>query len=105
MHHKPIPQPQLGAASALVQLLAENPDLPLASWSIGEFTLHGHIHDASFAELETYAQVLGGSIRPHTDFVLRGEQVRPHYLHSTWRDVPVEVVVVLPVAVQTAVAA
>ncbi|MFD9764764.1 hypothetical protein ACFWXI_14680 [[Kitasatospora] papulosa] len=105
MKQNSIPQPQLGAASALVQLLAENPDLPLASWSIGEFTLHGHIHDASFAELETYAQVLGGSIRPHGDFVLRGETVRPHYLHSMWRDVPVEVVVVLPVAVQTAVAA
>ncbi|MEV1094738.1 hypothetical protein AB0I87_04525 [Streptomyces sp. NPDC049952] len=105
MKQNSIPQPQLGAASALVQLLAEYPDLPRASWSIDLGTLHGHIHDASFAELETYAQVLGGSIRPHGDFVLRGETVRPHYLHSMWRDVPVEVVVVLPVAVQTAVAA
>ncbi|MGX1483386.1 hypothetical protein RKD45_002462 [Streptomyces griseus] len=105
MTQNSIPQPQLGAASALVQLLAENPDLPQAAWSIDLGTLHGHIHDGSFVELGRYAGVLGGSIRPRHDFPLNGRVMRAHYLSSTWRDVPVEVVVVLPVAVQTAVAA
>ncbi|MER6235897.1 hypothetical protein ABT185_07450 [Streptomyces clavifer] len=105
MNHNSIPQPQLSAATALVQLLTEYPDLPPATWSIQLETLHGHIHDASFAELETYAQVIGGSIRPHGDFFLRDQMVRPHYLTTMWRDVSVEVVVVLPVPMQTAVAA
>jgi len=100
-----IPQPQLGAASALVQLLTENPNLPVATWTIGEHTLHGHLHSAGFEELGRYAGVLGGSIRPVADFPLGGQAMRSHYLTSVWRDVSVEVVAVLPVAAQTAVAA
>ncbi|POG47136.1 hypothetical protein BV881_12420 [Streptomyces sp. ZL-24] len=99
-----IPIPQLGAALALVQLLQENPTLQVASWSVGEFALHGHLHDGGFEELGRYAEVLGGSIRPELDFLLGERMVRTHYLHSTWRDIPVRVAVVVPVAERTAVA-
>lgn len=103
---KSIPIPQLGAALALVQLLQEHPELPVASWSVGEFALHGHLHEGGFGALGRYAGVLGGSIRPgRNDYPVGGRMVRSHHLHATWRDIPVEVVVVLPVAAETAVAA
>ena len=105
MSHQSIPIPQLGAALALVQLLQENPGLPVASWSVGEFALHGHLHDGGFEELGRYAGVLGGSIRPGLDFVLDGRTLRSHRLYATWRDIPVQVEVVLPVAERAAVAA
>ncbi|MFC8282893.1 hypothetical protein [Streptomyces cyaneofuscatus] len=105
MSHQSIPIPQLGAALALVQLLQENPELPSASWSVGEFALHGHLH-GGFEELGRYAGVVGGSIRPLTgDFLCGGRVVRTHRLTSMWRDIPVHVDVVLPVAAETAVAA
>ncbi|WP_329592190.1 hypothetical protein OG195_27470 [Streptomyces sp. NBC_01362] len=107
MNNKPIPITQLGAATALVQLLSENPTLPPASWSLDQYTgaLHGHVHDASFEVLTQYAEVLGGAIRPGGDYVYLGEMVRPHRLTATWRDVLVEVVVVLPAPVVAQVAA
>lgn len=92
------PIPQLGAATALVQLLSENPSLPMASWSVGEFALHGHLHDGGFGALGRYAGVLGGSIRPGVDFRLDGRALRSHRLSATWRDIPVQVEVILPVA-------
>ncbi|NUS76733.1 MAG: hypothetical protein HOV70_11105 [Streptomyces sp.] len=98
MKQNSIPIPQLGAATALVQLLSENPSLPMATWSIGEHALHGHLHEGGFGALGRYAGVLGGSIRPVADFPLDGRAMRSHYLYATWRDVAVEVVVVVPVA-------
>ncbi|WP_406143686.1 hypothetical protein [Streptomyces anulatus] len=98
------PIPQLGAATALVQLLSENPQLPAATWSIGEFALHGHLH-GGFGALGRYAGVLGGSIRPVADYPFDGRMVRTHRLSSVWRDIPVQVDVVLPVAQESAVAA
>ena len=99
--------PQLGAAMALVELLKENPELAAGSWSIDSMTgtLHGHLHGAGFEELAAYAEVLGGSIRPNRDYEYAGRMMRPHYLTATWRDVTVEVVVVLPAPVVEAVAA
>lgn len=92
---------QLSAATALAQLLTEHPDLPTASWSIGSILpdLHGCVYDGMEA-LAAYAEVLGGSVRAAQEtFTLRGKQVRRHVLCARWRDVPVEVAVVLPVAV------
>ncbi|MFF5891216.1 hypothetical protein ACFY72_20895 [Streptomyces globisporus] len=100
-----IPSPQLGAATALVQLLSENPGLPRATWYVDGVTLHGHLHDAGFEELGVYADLLGGSIRPEAEYELRGVMVRPHYLRATWRDVPVRIVVLVPLAADAAVAA
>jgi hypothetical protein len=92
---------------ALVQLLTEYPDLPHASWSVALDTgsLHGHVHTASFEALNAYTAVLGGSVRPGGDFPLHQQMMRPHRLHSTWRDVRVEVVVVLPAPVVELVSA
>ncbi|MFD5900965.1 hypothetical protein ACFWHG_05635 [Streptomyces microflavus] len=98
------PIPQLGAALALVQLLQENPELPVASWSVGEFALHGHLHEGGFGALGRYAGVLGGSIRPGSDFLLDGRALRSHRLAAMWRDIPVHVDVVLPMPERTVAA-
>jgi hypothetical protein len=91
--------PQLAPAMALVELLQAHPELPAVSWDIqegGKPVLHGHIHRGDMDALRAYAEVLGGGIRPVQDFVLAGRPVRSHYLTTVWRDVPVELVVVVP---------
>jgi hypothetical protein len=93
---------QISAATALVQLLAEHPDLPEATWSIGTVIpdLHGHMY-GGMSDLAAYAEVLGGSVRAaENTYELRGQRVRRHTLKTVWRDVPVEVAVALPVAVE-----
>lgn len=93
--------PQLGPATALVQLLTEHPELPAVSWDIqigDRPVLHGHIHYGDMDALRVYAEALGGSIRPVRDFELAGRPVRSHYLTTVWRDVPVEVVAVVPLS-------
>lgn len=93
---------QLSAATALAQLLTEHPELPNASWSIGSIIpdLHGLVY-GGMEPFAAYAEVLGGSVRAAEEtFTLRGRQVRRHVLSAVWRDVPVEVAVVLPVAVE-----
>lgn len=99
MNQKPIPQ--LGAVLALAQLLQDCPDLPPASWSVDQYTgvLHGHLHDAGMSELSAYAATLGGAIRPGRDYRSQGLTLRPHRLVTTWRDVEVSLVVVLPAPV------
>lgn len=104
----PNPIPQLGPAVALVQLLQEHPELPVATWTVEDTgTLHGHLHSHSFDELNAYAELMGGGIRPGRDYEFRGQTVRPHRLATMWRDVEVTLVVVLPVGadVSAAVAA
>lgn len=94
---------QISAATALVQLLQEHPELPEAGWSIGSIysELHGHVHGAGMEALDAYAEVLGGSVHAdeHT-YEIPGQRVRAHRLNAVWRDVPVQVVVALPVAVE-----
>jgi hypothetical protein len=92
---------QLSAATALVQLLQEHPELPEAGWSIGSVIadLHGSLY-GGMESLAAYAEVLGGSVRSAMDtFEVRGQRVRRHVLKTVWRDVPVEVAVLLPAAV------
>ncbi|MCX4703932.1 hypothetical protein [Streptomyces sp. NBC_01373] len=91
---------QLSAATALVQLLTEHPELPEGAWSIGSIIpdLHGTVY-GGMAALAAYAAALGGSVRAAADtFELRGQRMRRHVLRTVWRDVPVEVAVVLPAA-------
>lgn len=93
---------QLSAAIALTQLLKEHPDLPEAGWSIGSIIhdLHGSLY-GGMESLAAYAEVLGGSVQAAEEtFELRGQRVRRHVLRTVWRDVPVEVGVLLPVAEQ-----
>ncbi|MBX9392211.1 hypothetical protein K4749_01020 [Streptomyces sp. TRM72054] len=93
---------QLSAATALVQLLQEHPNLAAAEWSISSVipSLRGFVFGGDMAALAAYADVLGGSIRAskntHED---QGQRVRSHRLTTVWRDVPVEIVVALPVPV------
>lgn len=92
---------QLSAATALAELLAEHPELPVAGWSIGSVIpdLLGHLYGSDMSELAAYADVLGGSVRTaQNTYELRGRQVRRHVLVTVWRDVPVEVAVALPVS-------
>lgn len=97
--------PQLGPATALLQLLQEHPELPAADWRI---TRDGHLSGTvdAFAEhdvrpvIAAYARVLGGC-------PLETEYLSPHSggeslsvtLHATWRDVPVTVWASCPVSV------
>ncbi|MET7436599.1 hypothetical protein ACFYQQ_00925 [Streptomyces sp. NPDC005496] len=97
---------QISAATALVQLLTEFPELPTASWTIGSVIpdLHGSVYEGADA-LAAYTAVLGGSVRPADDtFMLRGKRVRRHVLSAVWRDVPVEVAALLPVAAEAVAA-
>jgi hypothetical protein len=94
---------------ALVELFRQHPELPTASWDIqpGERpTLHGHIHDGGMDALRQYAELLGGSIRPEYEVQVPGQPVsRSHYLRTVWQDVPVSVVVLVPLSAAQAVAA
>lgn len=97
-------QTQLSAATALVQLLTEHPELSeCVSWSISRVgaQLVGFIHDGGMPVLAECAQIMGGSIRPddHTH-ESGGREVRTHVLTSTWRDVRVQVLLPLPVAAE-----
>lgn len=86
--------------------MTEHPGLPTAAWSIGSVIpdLHGSVY-GGIESIAAYVEVLGGSVRAAQEtFTLRGEQVRRHVLSTVWRDVPVEVAVVLPVAVEAVAA-
>ncbi|MFG3276178.1 hypothetical protein [Streptomyces luteogriseus] len=90
---------QISAATALVQLLKEHPDLPEAGWSIGSVIseLRGFVHTDSLAGLLAYQGVLGGDVHEANSYEHLGRTMRRHVLNAVWRDVPVEVVVALPV--------
>lgn len=99
---------QLSAATALVQLLTEHPELSEAlSWTISrsEPALIGYVHDGGMPVLAECARILGGSVRASDKTYQRGSQVvRQHVLSSLWRDVPVQVLLSLPVAVEAVAA-
>lgn len=94
------PTSQISAATALVQLLTEHPDLSEhVSWSIGRTapTLTGYIVDGAMSVLADCAGYLGGSVRAGREYESGAERLRQHVLTARWRDVPVEVVVSVPV--------
>lgn len=95
-------QAQLSAATALVQLLTEHPELSDAGWSIGSVLpeLHGFVHADSLTALTAYQDVLGGDVYAANCYEHLGRTMRRHVLNTVWRDVPVEVVVALPVAAE-----
>ena len=95
-----ISSPQLSAATALVQLLTEHPELPEAGWSIGSVfpDLHGFVHSDVMEALDAYRAVLGGEVHVANCYEVRGRTLQRHVLAAVWRDVPVEVVVALPVS-------
>ena len=91
---------QLSAATALVQLLTEHPELSEhMSWTVSRTapTLVGYIHEGGMRILADCAKFVGGSIRAGGEYENGDGRVRQHVLSSVWRDVPVEVVVSVPV--------
>ncbi|MEV6102673.1 hypothetical protein [Nocardia sp. NPDC051981] len=93
MNNKPIPQ--LGAATALVQLLAENPHLPLLDWTLpeGGGPLMGVVVNAGVdmrPVVGAYAEVLGGEVR-ELEFVGASGRMYSASLYVTWRDVRIQV--------------
>lgn len=94
------PTSQISAATALVQLLTEHPDLSEhVTWSISRTapTLTGYIVDGAMSVLAECAEWLGGSIRAGREYDSGAERLRQHVLTARWRDVLVEVVVSVPV--------
>ncbi len=95
-------QTQISAATALVQLLTEHPELSgHVSWSIPRSgpALVGCIHDGGMPVLSECAEFLGGTVRAGRAYETGGQRMRQHVLSAVWRDVPVEVLLSLPVAV------
>lgn len=95
---------QLSAATALVQLIQEHPELHAAEWSFGSVVpkLHGFLYQGDLASLSAYVDVVGGSVSADdTTYEDRGVTLRRHLLRAVWRDVPVEIVVSLPVAAES----
>lgn len=92
----PQPSPQTGPATALAQLLAENPDLPHIDWSLSkDGQLHGYISGPAdtVAVFTAYERVLGGGSGA-VGYEFRGAQRVHHYLHTTWRDVALSIDVI-----------
>ncbi|MFF4662002.1 hypothetical protein [Streptomyces sp. NPDC001282] len=93
MNNNPIPQ--LGAATALVQLLTENPHLPLLDWTLPEDggPLVGVIVNPSVdmrPVVGAYAEVLGGEVR-ELEFVGSEGRMYSASLYVTWRDARIQV--------------
>ncbi|MEU3219985.1 hypothetical protein [Streptomyces sp. NPDC006971] len=93
MNNNPIPQ--LGAATALVQLLSENPHLPLLDWTLPEDggPLSGVVVNPGVdmrPVVGAYAEVLGGEVR-ELEFVGSAGLMYSASLFVTWRDVRIQV--------------
>lgn len=98
------PNPQLGPAMALVQLLSEHPELPRLDWRIAPVGFYGGAlqGDCSIREdarpvVEAWLQVLGGSVT-ETTFTHHDEPMRAFGMTAYWQDVRVELDVRCPVS-------
>lgn len=99
---------QISAASALVQLLTEHPELSrFISWSISRSKprLYGFAHEGGYELLTQCAAIVGGSVEADGEYKQSGRTMQQFAVRSVWRDVPVEVAVALPVAAEAVKAA
>lgn len=90
---------QLGAATALAQLLTEGSHLWPCIWTIDPMAarLSGRLATgATMEHLYEYAEVLGGSVRPYPEEPFQGRMMRRHVLTSQWREAVVQVALVIP---------
>jgi len=87
-------QPQNGAATALVQLLTENPSLPVIDWRIDAAgVLRGVAHNDDVdmrAVVARYAAALGGE-PSELCYQHGGRELASVQLAVVWRDVLIEV--------------
>lgn len=87
------PNPQRSAATALAELLTENPALPLIDWTI---TDRGELSGVAVNEtvdmramVDRYALVLGGQPSEFRYAGVDGRAMFSSTLHVSWRDVRV----------------
>jgi hypothetical protein len=106
---KPNPNPQRGPATALAQLLAENPALPPIRWALDA---DGHLSGSAMClavdarpVMAAYAAVLGGTPDEHWHAQPGKAPSFSSWLFTTWRDVPVSVTVGCSAELAPAVAA
>ena len=87
-------QPQNGAATALVQLLTENPSLPVIDWRIDAAgVLRGVAHNDTVdmrAVVARYAAALGGE-PSELCYQHDGRELASVQLTAVWRDVTIKV--------------
>jgi len=105
--------PQLGAATALVQLLTEYPELRRLDWRVAS---NGFFAGALAGDLlmredarpivAAWRVVLGGTVRENA-VTFKGEERCAFHVEARWRDVRVDLHVSCPVSAlaETAVAA
>ena len=95
-------QTQLSAATTLVQLLQEHPDLSdFMSWSILRTRpmLIGYVQDGGAPVLAACVNYIGGTVvKDGEPYENGGRRVQRHVLETTWRDAPVEIVALVPVS-------
>lgn len=106
-------QTQISAATALVQLLTEYPDLPTLAWRISDReSLADRVYGSGprMADprpvVAVWAEALGGEV-VETPFVYDDEENVEFAVRTVWRDVPVEICMSCPASLlaETAVAA
>lgn len=98
---------QLSAATALVQLLSEHPELSEhMSWSVSRTNavLVGFVHDGGMPLLAECADILGGDVQSGQAYEGADGRKRQHVLSAVWRDVRVEILLSLPVAAEAVAA-
>lgn len=96
---------QVSAATALVQLLTEYPELSeVISWSISRSKprLFGFAHEGGHEVLARCAGIVGGRVEADGEYKQGGRTMQQFALRSVWRDVLVEVAVALPAADEAA---
>lgn len=88
------PNPQLGPATALVQLLTEHPELPEMFWTFNPGGWwSGSLHEATIdarAVMAQFVAVVGGEPHEMTRPAKEDESGTERFstvLHVTWRDV------------------
>jgi hypothetical protein len=94
--------PQLGPATALVQLLTEHPELQRLRWSISP---DGHLSGSAMTMAEdprpamaAYAAALGGKHMEFWPTDASVQQMFSIWLHVAWRDVELSLWMGCPVA-------
>lgn len=101
-------QTQLSAATALVQLLTEHPDLSeFITWSISRTRpkLVGYVQGGGgLTILAACAKYLGAEVESSHVYESGDHRMRQYVVEVVWRDVPVEVMVSLPVAAEAVAA-
>lgn len=94
MTTNPIRSPQHGPAVALVELLAEHPELPALDWSLRpNGNLTGYLYDLPNlnAAVGAFRAVLGGSTLESEHATELGTRWFAVQLFTTWRDVEVHI--------------